>query len=204
VVADREIGERLCCAAMTRTKHRIRQRDPEFVARIGPRLRGLREAARMTQAQVAEGICTKAAISAIESGKALPSLDLLTQLATRLGVSPVVIIGDDAVGAASLRARIRAVEIDRGRVVAELTDGRIVGVPLTSVPRFLDATLRDLADWRLGTGRQSIEWPALDITLSLESFLSAQQFDGSAETEPERAKRGRPRRRVGSASTNGS
>lgn len=45
--------------------------------------------------------------------------------------------------------------LERGRVVAELTDGRIVGMPLSAVDRLLEASIRDLDAWRLGRGRRN-------------------------------------------------
>jgi len=92
-------------------------------------------------------------------------------------------------------ARIRGVEIERGRVVAELTDGRIVGLPLRSLEGLLDASLRDLAGWRLGKGRRSIEWPTLGLTLELSALLGGPTDAGV------NGSLGRPARRIRGAAT---
>ncbi|HEV8544765.1 MAG TPA: helix-turn-helix domain-containing protein [Candidatus Limnocylindrales bacterium] len=177
-----------------RRQHSIRVRDPAFVARLASRLRESRLAAGETQASLAEGWCTKAAISALESGKSLPSLDTLSQIADRTGVSIVSFLADEPDAPVSLSARIRGVEIDRGRVVAELTDGRIVGLPLRSIDGLLDASLRDLDGWRLAIGRRAIEWPALGLMVGLETFLGA-------EADAPQGHLGRPAKRVRRAAT---
>jgi len=179
-----------------RRPHTIRERDPEFVARLSHRIREARAAAGETQASLAAGWCTKAAISAMEGGKTLPSIDALSQIADRLGVPIWTFLTDEVPPSASSADRIRGIEIDRGRVVAELTDGRIVGLPLRSVEGLLDASLRDLDRWRLSAGRRAVEWPDLGIVVRLERFLGMRPDD---EATPEQ--RGRPARRVRRAAT---
>ncbi len=70
--------------------------DPEFAAasreeadklKLAHRIRELREAKGLSQAQLAEMIETKQpSIARIESGRALPRLDLLTRIASALGM----------------------------------------------------------------------------------------------------------------------
>jgi transcriptional regulator with XRE-family HTH domain len=170
-------------------QHPISERDPGFGARLGGRLRAARLAAGETQASLAEGWCTKAAISAYECGAAMPSIEALSQIADRTGVSMSSLLADETDGPIALAERIRGVEIDRGRVVAELTDGRIVGLPLRSVDRLLDASLRDLEGWRLLPGRRAVEWPALGVVVGLETFRAP--IAGAAQARP-----GRPTTRV--------
>lgn len=71
-------------------------RDPEFAAasqeetdrlQLAHRIRELREAKRLSQAQLAEMIGTKQpSVARIESGRALPRLDVLQRIATALGM----------------------------------------------------------------------------------------------------------------------
>ena len=164
--------------------------------RLAGRIRSARLAAGATQASLAEGWCTKAAISSMESGKTLPSIDGLSQMADRLGVPIWTFLTDEVPPSVSSADRIRGIEIDRGRVVAELTDGRIVGLPLRSIEGLLDASLRDLDRWRLSAGRRAVEWPDLGIVVRLERFLGVESDDGAT---PEQ--RGRPARRVRRAAT---
>lgn len=56
---------------------------------LGPRIRKRRRSLRMTQQELANRVyCTKAMISQIERGKALPSIDLLVRIAKVLGERP--------------------------------------------------------------------------------------------------------------------
>lgn len=54
---------------------------------LGSKIRTQRKELGMTQASLSEGIVTRNMLSRIENGDACPSLDTLTQLAERLGVS---------------------------------------------------------------------------------------------------------------------
>lgn len=56
---------------------------------LGPRIRERRCSLNMTQQELAERVyCTKAMISQIELGKALPSIELLVRIADALGERP--------------------------------------------------------------------------------------------------------------------
>lgn len=182
---------------MSRKRHTLRERDPELPLLIGTRIREFRLAAGMTQAALAEGWCSKAAISSMESAKTMPSIDALSHIAERLAIPLSAFVTPDDGGRAMVgsAAHIRAVEIDRGRVVAELTDGRIVGIPLRSIEGLLDASLRSVGDWRLAPGKRAIEWPALGIRLELTTLLGI----GEATADGDRERRGRPARRISAA-----
>lgn len=56
-------------------------------ARLGPRLRDARERAGLSQRQLAFDGCTAAYISRLEAGARVPSLQMINELAARLGVS---------------------------------------------------------------------------------------------------------------------
>ena len=74
---------------------------------------------------------------------------------------------------ASLRdsARIQAVHVTDEDIVADLTDGRAISVPLAWSWRLSEATPEQRANFRLiGTG-QGVHWPDLDEDLSVEGFL---------------------------------
>lgn len=63
--------------------------------RIGARIRAARLAAGLTQRQLAEGRYTKAYISALEQGRAKPSMAALDFIADRLGLPPSGFLGRD-------------------------------------------------------------------------------------------------------------
>ena len=61
---------------------------------FGTRLRNLREAAGLTQAELADGISAASYISLLEAGKRKPKPELVDQFASRLGVSVAELIID--------------------------------------------------------------------------------------------------------------
>lgn len=82
-------------------RHRARARcidesDVERRLAIGHRLRSVRLASGLTQAELAAGLGTKAWISALENGLVYPSLPSLYRLAERLGVEVTSFLADVA------------------------------------------------------------------------------------------------------------
>jgi transcriptional regulator with XRE-family HTH domain len=74
----------------------VRQRKKGPIdPRLGERVRALRKAEKMTQAQVAGNDFTKGFVSQIESGRSRASLRTATIIAERLGVSLYVLLADD-------------------------------------------------------------------------------------------------------------
>jgi transcriptional regulator with XRE-family HTH domain len=53
---------------------------------VGQKVKELRKALKITQCQLAEGICTQAYISQLEKGKILPTIEILYHISTKLGV----------------------------------------------------------------------------------------------------------------------
>ncbi|MEO8633533.1 MAG: helix-turn-helix transcriptional regulator, partial [Chloroflexota bacterium] len=64
-----------------------------MVADVGARIRSLRTAKGLTQAQVAEPNYTKAYISMLESGRTRASMKALEHIAAVLGVKPADLLG---------------------------------------------------------------------------------------------------------------
>jgi len=62
---------------------------------VGSRLRDARLRTGRTQAQVADGVCSVAYLSRVESGKRRPDPELLAALAERLGVTLAQIVAED-------------------------------------------------------------------------------------------------------------
>jgi transcriptional regulator with XRE-family HTH domain len=82
--------------------------DPE---RVGRRLTAAREAARLSQREVAFPGCSSAYISRIERGERTPSLQVLRELAERCGVTESHLAwGRDAQIDTAVAELIRAVE----------------------------------------------------------------------------------------------
>ena len=67
------------------------------------------------------------------------------------------------------------IEVTEDTLTAELSDGRIISVPLAWYPRLVHATPEERNNWELiGTG-QGIHWPDLDEDLSIEGFLAGRK-----------------------------
>lgn len=64
----------------------------------------------------------------------------------------------------------KQVTFDDDSFWVELSDGRMVGVPLAWYPRLLNATQDQLADYELSP--RGIHWDALDEDISIEGILA--------------------------------
>lgn len=62
------------------------------------------------------------------------------------------------------------VTFDEDSFWVELSDGRMIGVPLAWYPRLLNATPGQLADYELSP--RGIHWDALDEDVSVEGILA--------------------------------
>lgn len=67
---------------------------------------------------------------------------------------------------------ITTAHFSNGKMWLQLSDARVLGVPLASFPRLRDAGAAQLADYELSP--RGIHWDALDEDLSLAGLLSAE------------------------------
>lgn len=67
--------------------------------------------------------------------------------------------------------RVMNVNIDDDRLVVELMDGRLIGVPLAWYPRLADATPEQRNHWEIAGAGYGIHWPDIDEDLSTEGLL---------------------------------
>ncbi|WP_081757594.1 helix-turn-helix domain-containing protein [Alkalibacterium sp. AK22] len=65
--------------------------------KIGEKIKSRRKEIKMTQAELADGICTQAMVSRIEKKKVRPSRGLMEKISERLGVSINYFYGEDSV-----------------------------------------------------------------------------------------------------------
>src|SRR5688572_33343001 len=97
-----------------------------MVADVGARIRSLRTAKGLTQAQVAEPNYTKAYISMLESGRTRASMKALEHIAGALGVTPADLLGGQQ-GAATPQFRLlegrRLYEGGRAAEAVEILEG---------------------------------------------------------------------------------
>jgi tetratricopeptide (TPR) repeat protein len=72
---------------------KLRAQEIEDAEAFGQRLRDARRRAQLTQRELSFPGCTAAYVSRMESGSRVPSLEIVRQLATRLGVSEGFLLG---------------------------------------------------------------------------------------------------------------
>ena len=67
------------------------------------------------------------------------------------------------------------IQVTDNALIAELSDGRSISVPLCWYPRLVQATPEERDNWELiGTG-EGVHWPDLDEDLSIEGFLAGRK-----------------------------
>ncbi|MDE2704620.1 MAG: DUF2442 domain-containing protein [Gemmatimonadota bacterium] len=74
------------------------------------------------------------------------------------------------------------VEVTDDTLMADLSDGRTISVPLAWYPRLVHATPAERRNWRfIGVG-QGIHWPDLDEDISVEGLLAGRPSGESQES----------------------
>lgn len=141
-------------------------------AEIGQRIRLRRQEKGWTQAQVAGERFTKAYISALETGAAVPSLPSLEFISSQLGVPPDWFLAPREDGEpVALPGRISAVRYADGRVYVDLDDGRALGLPLVRSRKLMAARVDQLDGWELADYGRAVSWPSIGEEIRLEDFL---------------------------------
>lgn len=69
-------------------------------------------------------------------------------------------------------AQTQRVMVTEDTLIADLTDGRTISVPLAWYPRLLHGTPVERENWRLIGQGQGIHWPDLDEDISVENLLA--------------------------------
>ena len=69
-------------------------------------------------------------------------------------------------------ARAMQVYVTDDTLSVELSDGRVISVPLVWYPRLSHATPPERASWRLIGSGQGIHWPDLDEDISVANLLA--------------------------------
>jgi hypothetical protein len=73
-------------------------------------------------------------------------------------------------GMTSSEPRPIAVRFDQDSIWVDLSDGRVIGVPLAWFPRLMDATPEDRALFRLS--QRGLHWESLDEDISVQGLLA--------------------------------
>ena len=74
---------------------------------------------------------------------------------------------------AGRRASSATYDAQRRRVVVELTNGYLLGVPVAAVPALANATVAQLAAVEVSPGGGGLRWETLDVDLSVPGLLLA-------------------------------
>lgn len=81
---------------------------------------------------------------------------------------------DQVVTAANVRA-------DDEKLTVELSDGRVLSVPIAWYPRLSNGTAEERNNWRLIGAGHGIHWPDLDEDISIEGLLAGRP-SGESQT----------------------
>jgi hypothetical protein len=68
-------------------------------------------------------------------------------------------------------ASVQHVTVTEDTLTVELTDGRVISVPLAWYPRLLHGTPEERNNWRLIGKGEGIHWPDLDEDISVENLV---------------------------------
>ena len=66
---------------------------------------------------------------------------------------------------------IKAIEVTEEEIIASLSDGRTISVPLAWSWRLAEATVEQREEFRLIAGGQGIHWPTIDEDISVWGML---------------------------------
>lgn len=70
-----------------------------------------------------------------------------------------------------LETRIKSVEVTDDSIIAQLTDGRTISVPLVWSWRLTEATPQQRNNYEIMGDGQGIHWPDIDEDISAEGML---------------------------------
>jgi hypothetical protein len=81
--------------------------------------------------------------------------------------------------------QIQRVSVSDELLTVDLSDGRVVAVPLAWYPRLLHGTPVERGNWRLTGSQAGIHWPELDEDISLKN-ISLRQPSGESQISLQR------------------
>src|SRR4051812_26065773 len=145
-----------------------------MVADVGARIRSLRTAKGLTQAQLAEPLYTKAYISMLESGRTRASMKALEHIAAGLGVKPSDLLGGSAGATTPQFQLIEARSLieqgkagDAVRILEQLEDG------LNAADQLM--RLRHLAIAYNGIGQPKQAFPVIERAQRMADLLENEE-----------------------------
>ncbi|HET6658278.1 MAG TPA: tetratricopeptide repeat protein, partial [Gaiellaceae bacterium] len=157
---------------------RRRSSHVDSAAGVGERLRLARTAARLSQKDIAFDDCTSGYVSLIESGRRVPSLQVVRGLAVRLGVSESWLATGAEEVAAVGESDPRLAEADLAVRLGELDEAE------TLYAELLSADLPDSARARAEAGLGQIAFARDDAPAAIERLQRALALDAGSERDP--------------------
>lgn len=67
---------------------------------------------------------------------------------------------------------ILSLDIKSDTITANLSDGRVISVPIAWFPRLVDASKEKLSKFEISPSGYGIHWPELDEDISVKAFVS--------------------------------
>lgn len=74
------------------------------------------------------------------------------------------------------------IAVTEDSIIADLSDGRSISVPLAWYPRLTYAMPEERARWELIGGGQGVHWPDLDEDISIEGLLAGRKSGESQQS----------------------
>lgn len=87
-------------------------------------------------------------------------------------------------------ADVVTVTVTDDDLIADLSDGRKISVPLSWYPRLADATAEERGNWRLIGHGEGVHWPDLDEDISATNLVFGQP-SGESQASLDRWRRSR-------------
>jgi transcriptional regulator with XRE-family HTH domain len=142
-----------------------------MVADVGARIRSLRTAKGLTQAQLADPLYTKAYISMLESGRTRASMKALEHIAAALGVKPSDLLGGSA-GASTPQYELLEARsyVEQGRHAEAVTILERLEDGLSAADQLM--RLRYLAIAYNGTGQPKQAFPVIERAQRMADLLT--------------------------------
>jgi len=142
-----------------------------MVADVGARIRSLRTAKGLTQAQLAEPLYTKAYISMLESGRTRASMKALEHIAGVLGVKPSDLLGGSPAATTPQYELIEARSlVEQGKPAEALKILEHLEEGLSAADQLM--RLRYLAIAYNGTGQPKLAFPVIERAQRMAELLS--------------------------------
>jgi hypothetical protein len=67
--------------------------------------------------------------------------------------------------------KVKSVSVGEDALTVELIDGRVISAPLIWYPTLIQATPKQLKNWKTCGAGSGVHWPLLDYRLSVEGIL---------------------------------